>query len=178
MGLNNLLGLKVSEEKLSGMASRLGSDVPFFLGGPLALCSGRGEKIEKIERIFRFSAILVVPDVSVCTKEVYDNFKQEPAVYEDLNSRINQHIEKNRIDLVAHLCANMMLGSCFQLYKELAKLKTKIEDTGAGPVCLSGSGSALYVLFEGAEEQKAKMWQGKLTKSVDCESVIVNSNRW
>ena len=37
---------------LSKMAAALGSDVAFFLGGPLAFCTGKGEKIQKIDKKF------------------------------------------------------------------------------------------------------------------------------
>ncbi len=178
VGLNRLLGLDVGEKQLSNLAARLGSDVPFFLGGPLALCTGRGEKIEKITKEFRFSAILALPNINVCTKRVYENCQHEPAVYKTLNARINHYIQKNRIDLIARLCANMLFESCLQLHRELAELKLRIEDMGAGPVNLTGSGSTLYVLFEGAEEQKAILWRETLTKSIGCECVIVNNNRW
>lgn len=178
LGLNRLLDLALGKEQLSDMAAQLGSDVPFFLGGPLAVCSGRGEKIEKIERIFRFFAIVVLPSVSVCTKRAYENFRHKPAEYQALNTRINQYIEKNRIDLIADLCTNMMFGSCLQLHPELAELKTRIEDSGVGPVCMTGSGSALYVLFDRTEEQKAKRLHKTLTQNIDCESIIVNNNRW
>jgi len=178
LGLNRLLGLALGEEKLGNMAAQLGSDIPFFLGDPLALCSGRGERVEKIERIFRFFAIVVLPNVSVCTKEIYENCRHRPAEYQALEARINQYIEKNRIDLIANLCANMMFESCLQLHQELAELKARIEVSGVGSVCMTGSGSALYVLFDRTEEQKAKLLHKTLTQNIDCESIIVNNNRW
>jgi 4-diphosphocytidyl-2-C-methyl-D-erythritol kinase len=178
VGLNRLLGPAVDEKQLSELAAQLGSDVPFFLGGPLALCTGRGEKIEKIKGIFGFWAVIVLSDINVCTKSVYENFRHKPDVYKALEARINEYIKKNRIDLVAHLCANILFENCLELHKELAKLKERIESLCAGPVCLTGSGSALYVLFDEAEEQKAKLWQKTLKQSIGCESVIVNNNRW
>ena len=178
LGLNKLFETTMSDKKLGDMASRLGSDAPFFLGGPLAGCSGRGEKIEKIRKIFRFAAILMLPNISVCTRSVYENFRQEPAEYQALNERINEYIEKNRIDLIASLCANMLFKSCLEINKELAELKQRIEVLSGCPVCLTGSGSTLYMLFTGAEERKAEILQKKLTESISCESVIVSSNRW
>ena len=45
LGLNHLWGLGVDIEELTGLAVRLGSDVPFFLSGGTALAEGRGERI-------------------------------------------------------------------------------------------------------------------------------------
>jgi len=54
IGLNERFRLGLGKEDLSNAAARLGSDVAFFLGGPLAMCRGKGEKIEKIRENFDF----------------------------------------------------------------------------------------------------------------------------
>ena len=178
IGVSKFLQLPVEPQKLHEIATNLGADVPFFLDGPLAFCTGKGEKIKKLDKNFNFSVLLILPNVSVSTKRVYANYKDNRAYFEKLRTRINSNIEKNKIDLIANLCANMLFKSCLQLHNELAELKIRIEVLGAGPVCLTGSGSALYVLFDSSEEQKAKLWKKTLTQSIGCESVIVNNNRW
>jgi 4-diphosphocytidyl-2-C-methyl-D-erythritol kinase len=120
IGLNKYLNLRFSDSRLAELAEQLGSDVAFFLGGPLARCSGRGEKIKKICKNFNFLALLVLPDVSVSTKMVYEKYRHNPDLYSDLNARITSHLQKNRIDLVLKLCANMLQNSCFGLHNELA----------------------------------------------------------
>ena len=45
LGLNRLWGLNLPKSELRSLAARLGSDVPFFLEGGLARCTGRGEKV-------------------------------------------------------------------------------------------------------------------------------------
>src|SRR4030042_2426640 len=127
MGLNKYLDLGLSRRELAKLAAQLGSDVAFFLNGPLALCKGKGEKIKKINKKFNFSAILVIPDVNVSTKKVYENYTHNPALYEKLSGEINNLLTKNRIDLVVKMCANMLEESCFSLVTELTTLKKKIE---------------------------------------------------
>ena len=48
MGLNRHFDLRLSMRQLAEVAARLGSDVAFFLGGPLAFCTGRGEKTKSL----------------------------------------------------------------------------------------------------------------------------------
>jgi len=148
------------------------------LDGPLAFCKGKGEKIKKLDENFNFLALLILPDVSVSTKEVYANYKHDSALYEKLKAGINSCIQKNRIDLVLKMCANMLETSCFRLYKELDELKAKIESLDIGPLCLSGSGSAMFFIIDKRNEERAKEYQRKLEEKVGCESVIVNNNRW
>jgi 4-diphosphocytidyl-2-C-methyl-D-erythritol kinase len=98
LGLNDYLGSSLSRTQLMKLAPKLGSDVAFFFGGPLAFCTGRGEKIKKLDKNFDFSALLVLPDVSVSTKEVYANYEHNLALYDRLSGQMNGHIEKNRIN--------------------------------------------------------------------------------
>ena len=178
IGLNKYLNSGLSNAELGSLAATLGSDVAFFLGGPLAFCSGRGEKIKKINEKFDFLALLVLPDISVSTKKVYANYKTDWPLYKQLSSQINSYIQKNRIDLVLKMCANILEISCFDLYKELAELKAKIESLGIGPLCLSGSGSAMFCVLDSSDEEKAEESKNKLEEKVDCKGVIVSNNRW
>ncbi|MHC4500955.1 MAG: 4-(cytidine 5'-diphospho)-2-C-methyl-D-erythritol kinase [Planctomycetota bacterium] len=178
VGVNKLLQFSLPREKLTELAARLGSDIPFFLGGPLAFCTGRGEKIKKLDENFDFLALLILPDVSVCTKEVYAHYRHDSALHEKLSVQIDSHIQKNRIDLVWEMCANMLQKSCLSLYEELAELKAKIESLGIGPLSLSGSGSAMFFIINGRNKQRADEYKHKLKQEVGCKSVIVSNNRW
>ena len=178
VGLNKCLNLDLTTRQLHKLAAELGSDVPFFLNGPLALCKGKGEKITKLRKDFDFLALLILPDVSVSTKKVYANYSHDQALYKELSSRINSHILKNRIDLAAGMCANMLEESCFSLLRRLAEIKGRIESLGIGPVCLSGSGSAMFCLINDKSEQKAYEYKHKLEGKIGCKSVVVRDNRW
>ena len=180
IGVHKLLNLKVSYEKLAETASELGSDVAFFLGGPLAFCTGKGEKIKKIKKKFNFFALLILPDISVSTKMVYSNYDHSNDQYNELKTKINGYLSKNRIDLAAEMCANMLQATCFGLYGELAELKVKIESLDFGPVCLSGSGSAMFCIvgYNNIDVGKVKEFQYELREKVGCKSILVSNNRW
>ncbi|MHC4105407.1 MAG: 4-(cytidine 5'-diphospho)-2-C-methyl-D-erythritol kinase [Planctomycetota bacterium] len=178
IALNKYLDLKLPHRQLAELAPKLGSDVAFFLGAPLAFCTGKGEKIKKLTENFNFSAQLILPDVSVSTKKVYTNYKHNPAIYQKLSTLINSHLGKNRIDLVSRMCANMLETSCFSLYKELVDLKAKVESLGIAPLCLSGSGSAMFCIIDDAEQKKRREDKHKLLEKTGCKSVIVSNNRW
>jgi len=178
MGLNQYMDFQLPNRQLAKLAPRLGSDVAFFLGGPLAFCTGKGEKIKKINKKFNFLAILILPDVSVSTKRVYANYKHNQTLYKKLSTQINNYIRKKRIDLVAKMCANMLETSCFSLVEGLAELKAKIESLGIGPFCLSGSGSAMFCVVESGDEEIARQYKHKLEEKIGCKSIIASNNRW
>ena len=178
IGLNQYLDFGLPNRELAKVAKQLGSDVAFFLDGPLAFCTGKGEKIKKLAKKFNFSALLILPDVSVSTKKVYANYRHNAAVYEQLSARINSYVQEKKIDLVSQMCANMLQISSFSLYRELAELKARIESLGIGPLCLSGSGSALFFIIDSKEEKRASETRRKLEERIGCNSIIVSNNRW
>ena len=178
IGVNQFLQLSADEDTLAELAAALGSDVAFFLGGPLAMCTGRGEKIKKLDENFNFLALLILPDISVSTKKVYANYKHNSALYEKLKAQINGFVEKNRIDLASKICTNMLETSCFSIYEGLAALKAKTESFGIGPLCLSGSGSAMFYILDSTEQKKAQEYKRKLEEKLGCKSIIVRNNRW
>ncbi|MFZ2147950.1 MAG: 4-(cytidine 5'-diphospho)-2-C-methyl-D-erythritol kinase [Sedimentisphaerales bacterium] len=178
MGLNKYMDFQLPNRRLAKLAPRLGSDVAFFLNGPLAFCTGKGEKIKKIKKIFKFLIILILPDVSVSTRKVYANYKHNQALYEKLSTQINSHIQKNNIDLVVRMCANMLQASSFSLVESLAGLKAKIESLGIGPCCLSGSGTGFFCIIESGDEEIAMQYKHKLEEKVGCKSIIASNNRW
>lgn len=178
MGLNHYFKCHLDERRLLTLAARLGSDVSFFLNGPLAFCTGKGEKIKKINDTFHFMTLLILPNISVSTKRVYENYVHHPDLYRKLSAQINLYLEKKRIDLVAKMCTNMLQESCFDLQERLAELRETVESIGLGSCCLSGSGSAMFCLFESEDERKAIQCKRSIEKQTGCGSIIVRNNNW
>jgi 4-diphosphocytidyl-2-C-methyl-D-erythritol kinase len=176
-GIKNLFGLKVKRGKMGEIAGKLGSDVAFFLGGPLAYCTGRGEKVKKIDKKFDFLAVVVLPDISISTKMIYNIYEQDAGLYKKLHKQAGGFLRDKRIDLAAKMCVNMLEGTCFKAFGGLAELKRRIEELTGWNWCLSGSGSALFCLFEKKQEQQAAGVQRNL-RELRCRSIIVRNNRW
>jgi len=176
MGINKFLRMGLGQKELVRLAAELGSDVAFFLDGPMALCTGRGEKVKKLEEC-EFRVLLVVPDVSISTKRVYENYRHDEVKYRRLSEKINIYIEKKRIDLICGMCANMLEESCFEMHPELGVLKKKIESLGIRPVGLSGSGSSMFCIINNRNEEGVNN-RDKLEQELGCKSIIVNNNSW
>ncbi|MBN1393315.1 MAG: 4-(cytidine 5'-diphospho)-2-C-methyl-D-erythritol kinase [Sedimentisphaerales bacterium] len=178
IGLNKYLNLQFPNSALAEIAAQLGSDVAFFLDGSLAFCTGKGEKIRKLNKKFNFLALLILPVVTSSTQKVYANYKHNPALYETLHTQINYPLTENRIDLVTKMCANMLEMSCFSLYGELADLKAKIESLGIRPLCLSGSGSAMFHVIDNCDIEKGQANKILLEEQTGCKAVLVSNSKW
>lgn len=178
LGLNTYLHLGLSQPQLADLACELGSDVAFFLNGPLARCTGRGERIAALSARCRFVALLILPNVNASTKEVYAHYVHDAALYSRLRAQIQACLEKNRVDLLARLCANMLESSCFRLYEELGALKEAVESLGVGPVCLSGSGSTMYLMVDSLDAESLEILRDQIRERTGCDNVVVTDNGW
>lgn len=178
LGVDRLEELNSSGGQLREIASQLGSDVPFFLDGPLAVCSGRGEKIQKIPENFDFAAILVLPDINVSTARIYESYRHDSQEYEALWRALEGHLGKNRIDLAAGMCANMLSDTCLRIYEQLGATKKKLEGLGIGPVCLTGSGGGMFALLSENQQKNAGRYQRMILDTTGCKSILVYNNRW
>ncbi len=62
-GLNRLWGLDWSTERLAAVGAQIGSDVPFFVHGGVARCTGRGESVEPLPDLREQRALVLLPPV-------------------------------------------------------------------------------------------------------------------
>lgn len=77
-GLNRLLGEPLAAAALSALAADLGSDVPFFLTGGTALCTGRGEQVRPVAGPGPVDVSLLLPPFGVATPAVYGALRAGP----------------------------------------------------------------------------------------------------
>lgn len=69
--LNELAGRPLNVSALENLAARLGSDVPFFIGGHAAVARGRGEKLESKPLPAPLDLLLLKPPFPVPTAWAY-----------------------------------------------------------------------------------------------------------
>jgi len=69
--LAELWGLKLGPGALCELAAGLGSDVPFFLTGGLAMATGRGEIVRSLPDLRDYAVVVCAPPIEVSTAEVY-----------------------------------------------------------------------------------------------------------
>lgn len=146
-GLNRLWGMGLSSSKLSEIAAELGSDVPFFLVGGRALCSGRGEIVKKLPNLKKTFFVLIKPQVSVPTKWAYEEFdRQVQSVsagpgYRCYGSKAGGIVCSESADAEYENDFEKIVLSEFP---EIKKAKNALLSAGAGPTLMTGSGSAVF----------------------------------
>lgn len=152
-GLNTLWEAGLSETRLMEMGAQIGSDVPFFIKGGTALCTGRGEIVTPLRVRHRFSYIILYPEIRVSTAEIYNNLKIGlTREKKDVNLTCKALLSDNANALNGSLF-NRLEEVAFELYPELRGFRELLEGyLPGGGVLLSGSGSAIYGHCEKQEE--------------------------
>ena len=169
LALNHLFGQPLTPDKLHQIASKIGSDTPFFLYGGTAICSGRGEKVQPLRSAFQFQGILVKPPVKVSTASIYKKFKLGLTTCHERNN-IVFHIEKGAYSQVLELCYNSLQETVFETVEGLERLKQILLQCGSSKVIVSGSGPTLFGFFDTATIRESR---GKVEKLAGGKNFII-----
>lgn len=143
MAINNIFSLDLTEEELIARAAELGSDTAFFVRNTPQLCEGRGEQMTAIDvNLDGMWMVIIKPNESVSTREAYAGVK--PAIPElPLTQRIKRPIAEWQ-----GLIKNDFEPSVFAAHPAIAYAKQQLLQAGAIYASMSGSGSALFGLFD------------------------------
>jgi 4-diphosphocytidyl-2-C-methyl-D-erythritol kinase len=158
LALNELLGSGLSPEDLRSPAAELGSDVPFFVEGGTALCTGRGKPLRAAPR---FGGILAAPEVRFATSEMYSLLSAEDLQGPDVSEMLRS-VESGELSSVCSALFNSFERVAFQKAPELATLKSRLEMSGSTGVILCGSGPALLGIFPTLAQAEAALQRFRL----------------
>lgn len=145
--LNQLFSTGFTTAKLCEMASELGADCPFFIENSPMLATGIGTDLSPIRlpQLKGVSVLIVKPSIKISTAQAYAGVTpSQPAV--ELIDAISQPIDTWRDTIV-----NDFEKSLHPYFPLLASIKEQLYESGALYASLSGSGSAVYGLYDSAK---------------------------
>jgi 4-diphosphocytidyl-2-C-methyl-D-erythritol kinase len=155
--LDALWELDAAPEALHAIAAQVGSDAPFFLDGSAALATGRGDELTPLRDAagapyaMPFALVVVVPDVHIATPEAYGLVRPRAGGRPDLAEVVRSNdLARWRAEL-----ANDFEAPIAEAYPAVGAVREVLDTAGAGYVALSGSGSAVYGVFEQARAARA-----------------------
>jgi 4-diphosphocytidyl-2-C-methyl-D-erythritol kinase len=143
-GLNALWRLGLDRGELATLGAELGSDVPFFLAGPAAWCTGRGERVESIKLGRPLDFVLASPSVGLSTADVFRNLTV-PA--EPIDGRaIRQAATRGEVDELGHRLFNRLQPVAERLCPMVGDLFRRLIDLGSAGTLMTGSGTTVFAL--------------------------------
>jgi 4-diphosphocytidyl-2-C-methyl-D-erythritol kinase len=145
---NDLLPEPLPREELHGVATRIGTDVPFFLRAGAQLARGDGTELAPTELPEDYVVVVVLPDL--------EKKESTEAVYRSFDERAGAHgFEGRRKALLEALAGVRQPRDLARLPRNdlaLSPLAAELEELGAFRADVTGAGPAVYGLFERQED--------------------------
>ncbi len=154
-GVNRLLGLGLGDEALHSIAARLGSDVPFFLGGGTARAAGRGERVRHLCPAPPSWVVLATPPLAISTTWAYGRARITLTPGGGGASILTAAIEGHDRDAIASHLHNDFEDVILPEFAVVARLRRSLGESGVLGSLLSGSGSTVFGLARTQEEAQA-----------------------
>jgi len=161
VGLNHIYGNKLSENELCDIGVKVGADVPFCIAGGTKRAQGIGEKFIRVSPMPSCSIVIAKPDFGVSTVKAYSDYDllKNPERF-DISALLASLENADLITLSASL------HNAFEQVvtnDEIGNVKSIMDSCGALGSLMSGSGSAIFALFD--DESKAETCLDALKKA-------------
>ncbi len=175
IGLNKMYEEPLSMAELCTLGLTIGADVPFCLRGGAALTEGIGEFLTPLPPLRDCAILLVKPVVGYATPEMFRRFDRLPPMPAAMQGApvsyetIADVIRSGSLSEIGRLVENDLERAAPD--DSVAMLKSKIYAGGAVAAAMTGSGSAVFGLFETVE--RAKSCLEGLTPFVNWGAAVV-----
>jgi len=152
--INDKFELGVSDEKLFSIAEDIGKDVPFFmLDAPFAIARGAGELLEPVKTGCVFSHIVIKPEISASTAEMYKRL--DGSVGYGRKNSLGKLVSALKAEDIASLEA-----SCYNAFEKvlgdhsshIGEAKSLLSKASKRACFLSGSGPSVFCIAKDREE--------------------------
>lgn len=155
--LDERFRLNIGNPEMEKYAARLGADCAFFIEAEPAYAEGIGDELMPVDgpkgNLNGYYLAIVKPDIAVSTKEAY------AAITPTATSKSCREIVRQPIETWKEELVNDFEAPIFKLHPELAEIKEKLYQQGAKYAAMSGSGSALFGIFETEPNGLKEMFQ-------------------
>lgn len=145
--LNTMFSLGLGDVDLERLAARIGADCAFFIKNKPAFATGIGDQLEPLEwklESGNWKVVIEIPEGEhVSTKEAYGRLDLSGTSLPDLREAVKRPISEWR-----HLIVNDFEKSVFAAHPAIAALKDEMYRRGALYASMTGSGAAVFGIFE------------------------------
>lgn len=162
-GINEICELKKTKTELLSLGLKLGADVPFCIQQKSALAEGIGEKLTNINGLPPcFYILLVNPNISVSTKEIYQRVDKYKMFNRVNNIKLIEALENGDYSVAFANMKNVMQDVTNEICPQIKCIIEDLENLGAKKALMSGSGATCYGIF--TDEKDAKNAQKQFSE--------------
>lgn len=171
LALNKLFSAHLKEGEMCEIGAKIGADVPFCIVGGTRLASGTGTSLKKLISIPKCRFVVCKPDFSVSTAEAYARIDSAGLSHPEFTSETVKAIYARDIYMLASSMLNdFELALKLDGINDVKRIMLKNKALGA---CMSGSGSAVFALFNSDKkaEKCAEAMREEYKSVFVCEPV-------
>lgn len=144
--LNRHYGEPLSIFALAELGAQVGSDVPFCVVCGTAMVEGRGERLRKLPDMPDCIFVIVKPEFSVSTPELYQKIDAVQIPKRPDNKAMESAILAGDLEKVAKNVFNVFDPVVTEDHLELNYIKSVFHQYGAATYQMTGSGSAVFAI--------------------------------
>ena len=155
--LNEMFGYPIAFERLLEIGGDIGADVPFCMVGGTAFATGKGTDIEPLPDMPDSYIVIAKGSQGVSTPwafgeldRIYDNFSRRAYSPYDISS-LKQSIEAGNVAGMGKELYNVFEKAVFPICEEALDIKNTMLECGSCGALMSGSGTAVFGLFDNEE---------------------------
>ncbi len=144
--LNHHYGDPLSIFALAELGAQVGSDVPFCVLCGTAMVEGRGERLRKLPDMPDCIFVIVKPEFSVSTPDLYKKIDEVAIAKRPDNKAMESALLAGDLLKVSHNLCNVFDPVVTEDHLELNYIKSLFHQYGAVGYQMTGSGSAVFAI--------------------------------
>lgn len=146
--MDKLFHLCLSRQEMIDIGKRFGADIPYCIVGGTVLAEGIGDQMTLLEPFPDSSIVIAKPNVSVSTAFVYGNLKLDEIKHRPNNQMLIEAINHKDINTIAGNLCNVLEEVTIPEYPVISRIKELMIEHGSKGTLMSGSGSAVFGIFD------------------------------
>ena len=170
---NSLFDNILPQSKLLELAAKVGADVPFCLIGGTALAEGIGEQLTALPSVSDCGLLIYHPNKGISTPEAYRRFDALCDPKQPDCDACVEALKAGSFKSAAESCGNVFELCCD--IDEVFEIKSALLNSGAITACMTGSGTAVFGIFENIAHAKSAKdfinrpeWRSWIAHPVSC----------
>ena len=170
-GLNALTGAALTSEHLAELGLRLGSDVPYCVGGGTMLAEGRGEALSPLPPLPDCGIVICKPSFSLRTPDLFARIDARRSRIHPDTEGLTAALREGDLPGIARRMYNVFEDVLPPRCGEIGDIKRALLDAGALGAVMTGTGSAVFGIFGDADAAGAA--RGRLGERYsECFSAV------
>lgn len=171
IGVRNLFKLPISNDDLLKLGKDFGADVPFCLKRGTYLAEGIGEKLTPLTPFPHCYILIAKPSVSISTAEIFGKLDLNTINKKPDIEKFIYYLNKKDLKNICNNLSNVLEEVSVKKYPIINDIKQNMVQNGALGSLMSGSGSAVFGIFE--EKRQAVFAKKMLHKQLNLKDVFV-----